>query len=226
MSHFKSSVSAFALVIALGSTGTAFAMENEDGNSQEVAAALAAKISLTQAITSAEQQTGERAFRIGLEEHDGTYAYKIKVISTDDNVFEVSVDPASGKVLRTEAEGLISRVFDGEDRTVAAKLKDAQTTLGGAIAAAEQQAGGKAIEAGYESENGRMQFQVSIAKDHTVSDVKIDGATAKIIRIEAAGDGEQQDGGQHEDCTGNKCPEPACSKWRRPTSDRSSNVTE
>jgi uncharacterized membrane protein YkoI len=199
MLRIKSSVPAFALVIALGSTGTAFAMDNQDGNSQEVTAALAAKTSLTQAISSAEQQSGGRAFRIGLEEHDGSYAYKIKVIAADDNVSEVSVDPASGQVLHTKAEGLISRVFDGEDRTEAAKLKQAQTTLGDAIAAAEQQAGGKAIEAGYENENGRMQFQVSVAKDHNVSDVKIDSATAKVIRIEAAGDREQHDGEQHED---------------------------
>ncbi len=199
MLRFKSSVPAMALVIALGSTGAAFAMENEGENSQEVTAALAAKTSLTQAIASAEQQTGGRAFSIGLEERDGTHAYKIKVITTDDNVSEVSVDPASGKVLRTEAEGLISRVFDREDRAEAAKLKDAQTTLGGAIAAAEQQAGGKAIEAGYENENGRMQFQVSVAKDHNVSDVKVDSATGKAFKIEAAGDGEQHDSEQHED---------------------------
>lgn len=199
MLRFKSSISAMALVIALGTTGAAFAMEHEGENSQEITAALAAKTSLTQAIASAEQQTGGSALRIGLEHHDGNFTYKIKVITKDDNVSKVSVDPVSGKVLRTEAEGMISRVFDREDRTEAAKLKDAQTTLGGAIAAAEQQAGGKAIEAGYENENGRMQFQVSVAKDHNVTDVKVDSATGKVIKIEAAGDGEQHDGEQHED---------------------------
>ena len=199
MFRLKSGIHAMALVVALGSAGTAFAAENEKENSQEVSAVLAAKTPLAQAVMSAEQQTGGRGLRIGLEGHDGTYAYRVKVITKDDKVSEVSVDPESGTVLRTEAEGLISRVFDREGRAEAAKLKDAQTTLTGAIAAAEQQAGGKAVEAGYESENGRLQLNVAVAKDNAVRDVKIDSATGKVVKIEAARDSEHHEGEQDED---------------------------
>ena len=199
MSSLKFGIPLMAAVIAVGSMGAAFAGEIENENSQEITAALSSKTSITQAITSAEQQTGGRAIKVGLEDHDGGYIYKVKVITKDDNTSEVSVDPVSGKMLSTETEGLISRVFDRDERADAAKLKDAQTTLAAAIATAEQQGGGRAIEAGYENENGRVQFQVAVAKDHTVQDVKIDTATGKVVKVEAAGDGEHQDGEQKED---------------------------
>ena len=197
MSRHKIGVPLMALVIALGSAGAAFAAE--DDNAQEVTAALATKTTLTQAITSAEHQTAGRALAIGLEDHDGAYAYKVTVITKDGKLSEVSVDPTSGKVLRTEAEGLIARVFDQDDRVDAAKLRDARTTLAGAIATAEQEAGGRAVEAGYENENGRVQFQVAVAKDHSVREVKIDSTTGKVVKVEAAGDGEHHEGEQDED---------------------------
>lgn len=114
----RSSVGAplLALVIALGSTGAAFAIENEGENSQDVTAALAVKTSLSQAIASAEQQTG-----------------------------------------------------------------------------------GKAIEAGFENENGRTQIQVSVAKDHSISDVTVDSTTGKVVKVEAAGNGEEHEGVHDED---------------------------
>ena len=198
MSRFKIGVPLLALAVALGSTGAAFAAEHEHENGQEITAALAAKTNLSQAIASAEQKTGGQALRVSFEEHDGSYVYVIKMI-TKDTVSDVSVDPTSGRVLRTEADGLISRIFDGDDRADAAKLKDAHTTLASAIAAAEHQAGGKAIEAGFESEDGQVQFQVSVAKGHTVSDVKVDGATGKVTKIQAAGDSEGDEGEHDED---------------------------
>lgn len=199
MHRFKAGVPVMAFVVALGATGAAFAMENDTGNSHEIAAALAAKTTLAQAVAVAEQGAEGRGLEIGLEDRNGTYAYKVTVVTKDDNVSDVFVDPATGKILRTEAEGLVSRIFDREDRVEAAKLKEATATLSGAITAAEQQAGGKAIEAGYEDENGRTFFEVTVAKDNAVRDVRVDGATGKVVKIEAAGNGENHEGEQDED---------------------------
>lgn len=43
-----------------------------------------------------------------------------------------------------------------------------------------------------------MQFHVSVAKDHAVSEVKIDGATGKVIKVETIGDREHHEGEKYE----------------------------
>lgn len=138
MMRFRSGLPVMAAIIALGAAGLAFAHEHDGENSQRMAAALAAETTLTQAVTSPEQQSGDCVFRIKFENHDGTYEYAVNVITKDDKLSEISLDPTTGKTLRIETEGLISRVFDGEDREAVAELTGAQTTLTGAIAVAER----------------------------------------------------------------------------------------
>lgn len=116
-----------------------------------------------------------------------------------EKVAEVFVDSATGKVVSTEDEGLIARIFDEEDRTELAKLASSPTTLAAAIGTAEQQVGGKAVEAGYENENGQMLFEVEVAKDKSVHEVKIDAATGKVAKVANAEDGEHEaENGEHE----------------------------
>jgi uncharacterized membrane protein YkoI len=53
----------------------------------------------------------------------------------------------------------------------AAIIADAKITMAQAIAAAENQVGGKAVETGIEDENGTVAFEVEVLKDgqrHTV----------------------------------------------------------
>jgi uncharacterized membrane protein YkoI len=78
-----------------------------------------------------------------------------------------------------------------------AALINAKTTLGQAIAAAEQQTGGKAIDAGLENENGTMAFAVEVAKDNTVQKVLVDLQTGKVLKVVAA-DNEQGENGEHD----------------------------
>lgn len=186
-----------AAVIALGA-GAASAATGEHENTGEIAAALAAKVSPAQAIATAEQQTGGRAVRIDVEDKNGTHLYEIKTISGE-KLAAVFVDSATGKVVSTEDEGLIARIFNEEDRTELAKLASSPTTLAAAIGTAEQQVGGKAVEAGYENENGQMLFEVEVAKDKTVHKVKIDVATGKVVKVANGEDGEHEaKDGEHE----------------------------
>ena len=174
-----------AAVIALGA-GADSAATGEHENVGEIAAALAAKVSPAQAIATAEQQTGGRAVKIDVEGKNGTHLYEIKTISGE-NLAAVFVDSATGKVVSTEA-----RIFDEEDRIELAKLDSSPTTLAAAIGTAEQQVGGKAVEAGYENENGQMLFEVEVAKDKTVHKVEIDAATGKVVKVADDGDGEHE----------------------------------
>jgi len=197
MFAFKAGASAFALAVALATAGAAHANETDE-NSRNIAAALAAKTTLAQAVTAAERQGGGHGFKIALRDHDGSYAYKVKLIASDGKVSEVSVDPATGKVLRSETEGFFSRLF-GESDGEAAKVNSAPTTLSAAIGIAEKQATGKAIEARYKAEDNTQQYRVAVAKDQAVRDVTIDAVTGKVLKIGAAGSGEHHDGDGEED---------------------------
>jgi|SRR5512132_2028660 uncharacterized membrane protein YkoI len=174
-----------AAVIALGA-GADSAATGEHENAGEIAAALAAKVSPAQAIATAEQQTGGRAVKIDVEGKNDTHFYEIKTISGE-KLAAVLVDSATGKIVSTEA-----RIFDEEDRMELAGLDSSPTTLAAAIGTAEQQVGGKAVEAGYENENGQMLFEVEVAKDKTVHKVEIDAATGKVVKVANGEDGEHE----------------------------------
>ena len=73
----------------------------------------------------------------------------------------------------------------------------AKTSIAQAIAAAEQETGGKAIDAGLENQNGTVSYEVEIAKGDKVEKVFVDLQTGKVLKVAAAdtehGDHEDQD---------------------------------
>jgi uncharacterized membrane protein YkoI len=95
--------------------------------------------------------------------------------------------------VRTNDEGLISKVLDRDDRDEFARLADSSTTLVAAIATAEQHAGGKAIEASFEDEDGALLFEVEVSKDNAVHKVMIDSASGKVLKVAAVDDGEHDE---------------------------------
>jgi uncharacterized membrane protein YkoI len=62
-------------------------------------------------------------------------------------------------------------------------IAGAKVGLAQAIAAAEQQVGGKASKAEFEQHKGQMVFDIEVVKDHKVSDVKVDAATGKVLSV-------------------------------------------
>jgi uncharacterized membrane protein YkoI len=180
-----------AAVFVLGAGGAAVASSDEHEGGREIAAVLAAKTSVAEAIAAAEQHAGGRAMKIDIEKDNGAYVYEIKTVSKD-KITEVLVDPASGKVVRTDDEGLIARIFDSEDRDELAKLTTSSTTLAAAIATAEQHTGGKAIEARVDDDD-TMLFKVEVAKGNTVHKVMVDGATGKVVKVKTSEDDEDDD---------------------------------
>jgi uncharacterized membrane protein YkoI len=127
-----------------------------------------------------------------MDKDNGAYVYEIKTVSKD-KITEVLVDPASGKVVRTDDKGLIARVFDSEDEDELARLTASSTTLAAAIATAEQHTGGKAIEARVDDDDDTMLFKVEVAKDNTVHKVMVDGVTGKVVKVRSAKDEEDDD---------------------------------
>jgi uncharacterized membrane protein YkoI len=171
-----------AAVFALGTSGAALASSGEHEGGREMTAVLAAKTSVAEAIAAAEQHSGGRAMKIDIERDNGAYLFEIKTVSKD-KITEIYIDPASGKVVRTDEEGLIARIFDREDQDELARLAASSTTLAAAIATAEQHTGGKAIEASADDDDDTLLFEVEIAKDNTVHEVMVDGATGEVVKV-------------------------------------------
>ncbi len=84
--------------------GTAFAGENSKEEAQDAALLASAKISLSQAITAAEQQYGGKAIGAGIDNANGHLSITVDV-AKGQSVQTVLVDPQTGKVTGTQQAG-------------------------------------------------------------------------------------------------------------------------
>lgn len=185
MSLSRFAAIAVAAVVVLAGAGHAPAVADEKGHVQKKAEVVASQTSLAQAIAAAEQQTGGRAATIKLRQRDGAYLYRVKTV-TNDRAVAVIVDAKTGKVVRTREPGVMTRFvrfFDNDDKEDFDRLAASPTTLVAAIAAAEQQTGGKAIEAELEDEHDTARFEIEVAKDNAVQKVVVDPTTGKVLDV-------------------------------------------
>lgn len=137
----------------------------------------AARITLAQAVESAENRGEGRAVEARFETRSGAGAYGIKVLGGDGKLFEHRVDGNSGQVTKSEGhpvEGFFSRLRPVD-------VRDARTTLGQAIAIAEQSAGGRAAEAEAEREGGAVRYRITVANGDRTKEVRVD-ADGRITR--------------------------------------------
>jgi Peptidase propeptide and YPEB domain len=81
------------------------------------------------------------------------------------------------------------------DAAELAKLPAGHVTLAAAIATAERQTSGQAIDASFGNENGTMLIEVEVAKGNAVHTVKLDAANGKVIKVTAA---DEDEDAQHE----------------------------
>lgn len=79
-------------MVTIGSAYAAKTIEND------ALALETAKISLTQAVTAAEQQAGGKAARAEFEKYKGRWIYDIEVVAGK-KVMDVKIDPVSGKLI-------------------------------------------------------------------------------------------------------------------------------
>ena len=82
-------------VLSLTAVGAAFAANSADNDALGIAEA---KISLTQAVTAAEQQVGGKASSADYERHQDQWVFEVEVVNGN-QIMDVQVDPSSGKVL-------------------------------------------------------------------------------------------------------------------------------
>ncbi|MEQ1527008.1 MAG: PepSY domain-containing protein [Gallionella sp.] len=87
-------VAAF-LVLSAAVFGTAYAAKATENDALTINTA---KISLIQAVTSAEQHVGGKASSADYEQHKGKWVFDIEVVK-DKSVMDVKVDATSGQVI-------------------------------------------------------------------------------------------------------------------------------
>jgi uncharacterized membrane protein YkoI len=183
MERGRRSFLALAAALALGSAN---ALTQSASQAPASAAAEPSQGSLVQAIRAAEQETGGRARKAEMERDRGIDAYEIKTVSRDRSA-KVFVELASGKVLRVEGPGFLGSLFDREDRqqdqAELARLEASRMSLVDAIAAAERESGGRAVEASLKSRYGQTLFEVGVVKDLVLHKVLVDPANGKAIAV-------------------------------------------
>ena len=86
----------------------------------------------------------------------------------------------------------------GGEAHEAVAYEQVKMTLADAIALAERQTGGKAVEATLEQEHGTVSFEVEIMKDRAFQKVTIDARTGQVVSAKADHD-QEEDGEQDDD---------------------------
>jgi uncharacterized membrane protein YkoI len=141
-------------------------------NTSEVQAIQNMKVSLGQALDTAEQQGRGKAIDAEFERSGNAGYYAIKVLSNDNSkLTEYKIDGNSGQVTGSDDEP-VEKFFT---RLKPADLQNARTSLKQALATAEKQAGGKAIDAEVEREGSGVQYKITVANGDRTQDVRIDG---------------------------------------------------
>jgi uncharacterized membrane protein YkoI len=136
-----------------------------------------AKLSLAQAVETAERNVGGRAVAVGFEDREERPGrWEVKVL-TADRLVEVKLDAESGLVLSAEPERLerlLRRLTHGE-------VQGAQTSLLQAVGVAEKQLGGRAIEAEARREDGRVEYDIEVVVGGKKREVRVSGVDGRVI---------------------------------------------
>jgi uncharacterized membrane protein YkoI len=82
-------------ILSAAAIGTTYAAISAENDALDVGSA---KISLTQAVTAAEQHVGGKAARAEYERHNNRLVFDVEVVKGQ-TVMDVTVDPSSGKVI-------------------------------------------------------------------------------------------------------------------------------
>lgn len=106
MNSNKLALPALAVALILTMSGAAaFAKSGVEGRDNDAVADLAhAKVTLVQAVTSAEQHAGGRATGAELESEKGKALYEVEVVAANRAVYDVTVDAGTGKVLASKID--------------------------------------------------------------------------------------------------------------------------
>lgn len=112
----KQVISGLLLVAGLATAGgLVYAGQGETRANDATTDLAKAKISLAQAISSAEAHAGGRATKAELEGERGVLVFNVEVVTAARKVFEVTIDAVDGKVVASKADTADGSATDAED---------------------------------------------------------------------------------------------------------------
>ena len=158
-------------------TGAVYASGSgkDHADAREIAALAAAPVTLTQAIGTAEKESGGQALEAEAEREDGRLVYEVTTL-VDGKLYEFEIDPQSGAILEKEVE-------EAEDDEVpTGKIIDIAT----AMTAAEAAGNGQAIEAEFETEDGRALYEVEVMSGQSVTKILVDAESGQVVALEGS----------------------------------------
>lgn len=108
------------------------------------------------------------------------------------NTKQIVILVAAG-MIATGAGGSLAYAEEHGNHTDAQALANSKISLSQAIATAEQQAGGKAVDAGVDNENGTVRIAVEVASNQGVKTVLVDPQTGQVTGTKTGGDHESEE---------------------------------
>ena len=136
----------------------------------------AAKVSLAQALDTAESKGPGRAIEADFENEGGNSYYEIKVLGSDGKLTDHHIDANSGQVIKSDNHPIESYFI----RLKPSDVQNAPASLKQAVATAEQKAGGKAAEAEVERAADSVQYKITVVTGSQSQEIRV-GADGKIM---------------------------------------------
>jgi len=169
----------FAVVGLFAIAGATQAATHSATTQQDEHALSNAQVSLTEAISAAQEQGNGQAVSADYNVKHGTAGYyDVKVLSSDGQKltrYRIAAD--TGKVISTDNEP-IEKVFT---RLKPESLRNAPTSMKQAITTAEEKSGGKAMGASIHSDGDQVQYTVHVAKaDGSTEKVTVNGSNGRV----------------------------------------------
>lgn len=158
------------------STAPAAGTNARSGQDSDYQAVMNAKVSLLQAIDTAEGQGRGRAIEAEFDDDDGG-RWEIKVIQADGKLVEHVINATTGQITRSQNQP-VERFFT---RLKPADVQNAPTSLKQAITIAEQRvAGAKVVEAEIDRDNDKLIYELEVRGPDRSQDIEID-ATGSVL---------------------------------------------
>lgn len=159
------------------------AVTSSMASSSEAVSAMQSKVSLTQAMAIAKQNTKGDVVKAQFDYDDDhankngavTGEYEVELVANG-TAYEVKIDANTGKVLKTKQETL-----DKKDMAEYNAMKQAKVTLTSAMQTAAQSLNGKVIAAEFELEKGQALYDLEVVKGNQIYKVSIDANTGKVL---------------------------------------------
>jgi len=137
-----------------------------------------AKLSLSQALASAERENRGKPLAARFEMWHGKPAYLVRTYSAN-QVWETRIDANSGDALGQPRAIAKSELGSHGQKEIDA-LDNAQTSLTDAVNKAEQQQGGKVIMARVQPVSGGVSYDIDLVKDGHMHTAMIDAQSGKL----------------------------------------------